>query len=127
MRKFTINKLIESITVVDREEEEKETTVYFALNESDGSIYETNKGGQTFNKIEIVFEDYSYLLVQFDTDQQCCEDFGYMFSHDLSVLKDYIGANLECVEFVDGEDLLAGTGEQTVYGGSAKVNLGTIS
>jgi len=57
MRKFTMNKLIESIDVVDREEEEKETTVYFALKEHDGGVYETNKGGQTFNKIKIRFED----------------------------------------------------------------------
>lgn len=115
MRILTVNKLIKSIDVVDQEGTEKETTVYFALNKSDGSMYEKNNGGQTFNKIEVMFEDYSYLLVKFNTDRQCCEDFGYMFSHDLSVLKDYIGANLEYVEFIDGDDLIAGTDEQTVY------------
>lgn len=109
MRKLTINKIIDSIDINDVQGEDK-TDVYFAM-----KGYENNKGGQTFNEINIKFDDKSCLKIYFETEQQCCENFGYMFSHDLTALKDYIEANLEYVEFVDGEDLVAGTGNQTVF------------
>lgn len=109
MRKLTINKLIDSIDINDIQGENK-TDVYFAM-----KAYENNKGGQTFNEININFKDGSRLKIYFDTDQQCCEEFGYMFSHDLTVLKDYIETDLEYVEFIDGEDLVAGTDSRTVF------------
>lgn len=109
MRKLTINKLIDFIDIDDVHGEDK-TNVYFAMKE-----YENNKGGQTFNEINIKFDDGSCLKIYFDTYQQCCENFGYMFSHDLTTLKNYIESNLEYVEFVDGEDLVAGTDSRTVF------------
>ena len=114
MRKLIINKIIDCIDINDIQDE-KRTDVYCVMKSSTEGILEFNKGGQKFNEIKIQFQDLSRLKIYFDTDQQCCEEFGYMFSHDLTNLKEYIESNLEYVEFVDGEDLVAGTGSQTVF------------